>query len=62
LDAGRLKRISSHGELEQPGSCFIRVTPARNVTTFGLGVPLRQMMRDPLGAGRRVELFPEGTR
>lgn len=62
LDAGRLKRISSHGELEQPGSCFIRVIPARNVTTFGLGVPLMQMMRDPLGAGRRVELFPDGSR
>ncbi len=60
--AGRLKRISSHGEMEQLGSCFLRVTPATHVTTFGLGVSLRQMMRDPLAAGRRVELFPEGSR
>lgn len=59
LDDGSLKRISSHGELDQPGSCFIRVIPARNVTTFGVGVPLRQILSDPLAMGRSVELFPE---
>lgn len=56
VKAGRLKKISSHGELDKPGSCFIRPIPARRVTTFGVGVPLRQLMRDPLNAGGSVEL------
>jgi general stress protein 26 len=56
LQSGKLKRISSHGELDLPGSCFIRVTPARRVSTFGLGVSLWQFLRNPLKAGRHVEL------
>jgi nitroimidazol reductase NimA-like FMN-containing flavoprotein (pyridoxamine 5'-phosphate oxidase superfamily) len=54
--AGRLKSITSHGELELPGSCFIRITPSRRVATHGLGVPLLQVIRDPITAGRSVEL------
>jgi len=55
-DAGRLKRITSHGELAHPDSCFLRIVPARRVATYGLGVPLRELLRDPLAATRSVEL------
>lgn len=56
VEGGRLKRITSHGELEVPGSCFIEVTPARRVSTFGFGVPLLELIRAPLAAGRSVEM------
>ena len=54
--AGHLKRILAHGELAEPRICFIRVTPARRVATFGLGVPLLALLRDPLRGSRTVEL------
>jgi general stress protein 26 len=56
LDAKRLKSITSHGELDDPDSRFLIVTPGRRVATYGLGVPLRQLLRDPLRASRSVEL------
>jgi len=56
VGAGRLKRITSHGELDQQEGCFIRITPARRVSTYGLGVSLRTLLRDPFGAQRSVEL------
>jgi nitroimidazol reductase NimA-like FMN-containing flavoprotein (pyridoxamine 5'-phosphate oxidase superfamily) len=54
--AGHLKAVTSHGELDLPGSCFIRITPSRRVSTHGLGVPLLQVIRDPISAGRSVVL------
>ncbi|MCG5217767.1 pyridoxamine 5'-phosphate oxidase family protein [Streptosporangium soli] len=56
VEAGKLKAITSHGELDLPGNCFIQVTPSRRVSTFGFGVPLRTLIRDPLGGGRSVEM------
>jgi nitroimidazol reductase NimA-like FMN-containing flavoprotein (pyridoxamine 5'-phosphate oxidase superfamily) len=56
LEAGRLKRITAHGELEDPDTCFLRVTPGRRVATYGLGVPLRTLLRDPIQASRSVEM------
>ena len=56
LEAGRLKRITSHGELDDPNACFLRVAPGRRVATYGLGVPLRVLLRDPIHASRSVEL------
>ena len=56
LDAGRLKRITSHGELDDPHACFLRVTPRRRVATYGIGVPLRTVLRDPIHASRSVEM------
>jgi general stress protein 26 len=53
---GRLKAITSHGEQDLPGTCFIQVTPSRRVSTYGLGVPLRRLLRDPFSASRTVEL------
>lgn len=50
VDAGKLKSITSHGELETPGVCFVRITPVRRINTYGLGMPLHRFLRDPLNA------------
>ncbi len=56
LDGDELKPITSHGELDLPDGCFLRITPIGSVHTYGLGLPLRQLIRDPLHADGRVEL------
>lgn len=56
LETGALKRITAHGELDDPDVCFLRVRPGRRVATYGLGVPLRQLLRDPTQGSRSVEL------
>lgn len=53
----RLKKITSHGEIEH-GSVFVRLTPTGRITTYGLGVSLRQILRDPLSAVRQVDAVP----
>jgi general stress protein 26 len=52
----RLKKITSHGELDDPDNCFLRISPARTVHTYGLEVPLRVLLRDPLHASRSFSL------
>jgi general stress protein 26 len=54
--AGRLKAISAHGELELPTGCVLRITPGRRLITYGLGMSLRRLLRDPLDAAGVVEL------
>lgn len=56
LAEGALKSITSHGELDAPGSVFIHITPGRVAHTYGLGLPLLKLATDPLHAGGRVEL------
>lgn len=56
LEAGALKRITSHGELDAPDPCFIKVTPGPRVATYGLGVSLRELLRDPINASRSVRM------
>lgn len=53
LDAGRLKRISGHGALDEPDGCFLRISPRRVVHTYGIGVSTLGLIRDPLHAGQR---------
>lgn len=48
LDDGRLKRITSHGELDDPENWFVRITPSARIHTFGLGVSLLTWIRHPL--------------
>ena len=50
----KMKAITAHGALAVPGACFIRVTPGRRVSTFGLGLPLRTILRDPFHSNRTV--------
>jgi hypothetical protein len=54
--AGRLKPVTSHGELELPGGCFLRITPGRRLLTYGLGMSLLHLIRNPLDAAGAVEL------
>jgi general stress protein 26 len=56
LGARRLKNITTHGELDEPDTCFLRVTPGRRAHSYGLGVPLRTILRDPIRGSRSVEL------
>jgi Pyridoxamine 5'-phosphate oxidase len=56
LEAGRLRRITSHGELDHPDTCVLRIAPGARVATYGLGVPLLRLLRDPLGASGGVTL------
>jgi hypothetical protein len=54
--AGLLRAISAHGELELDGGCVLRITPGRRLLTYGLGMPLLRLLRDPLNAAGAVEL------
>jgi hypothetical protein len=56
LDAGRLKRLTAHGELDDPDNWFIKIIPKGRVHTFGLGVPLRTFIRHPLETIGSLEL------
>jgi hypothetical protein len=59
LAAGRLKRIVRFGVVDLPGTCFVEVTPARRISSFGVGVPLWRLLRD-VGAARRSVVLPAG--
>lgn len=57
---GALKAVTGHGELERAGACFLRIRPGRRLHTFGLGMSLIALLRDPLNAAGSVELAPAG--
>lgn len=52
----RLKGITSHGELDDPDTWFVRVVPDRRISTYGIGVPLRALLRDPISGSRTVDM------
>ena len=56
IENGRMKPITSHGELDHPDGCFLRVTPAGVLHTYGLGMSIRRLMKDPINAAGRVSL------
>jgi nitroimidazol reductase NimA-like FMN-containing flavoprotein (pyridoxamine 5'-phosphate oxidase superfamily) len=56
LAAGRLRSITGHGELDLPGMTFVRVTPLGRINTYGLGMSLVKLMRNPLDAAGHVDL------
>jgi hypothetical protein len=56
LEGGQLRSITGHGELDNPHGCFLRITPTGRINTYGLGMSLRQLLRDPLNAGGSIEL------
>jgi Pyridoxamine 5'-phosphate oxidase len=58
--AGQLQPVTSHGELELPDGCLLRITPTGRVHTYGLGMSLLALMRNPLDAAGSVEL-PAGA-
>lgn len=58
VDAGHLRSITSHGELELPDGCFLRIAVPDRVHTYGLGMSLRRLISDPLNAAGVVDLAP----
>ena len=55
---GRLKSITGHGELTLDRGCFVRIAAPERYFTYGLGLPLRKLIRDPLNAAARVDREP----
>jgi general stress protein 26 len=55
LADGSLAAITSHGELDRPGTCFVKITPGRRVATYGIGVSEEALAADPLSAFGSVE-------
>jgi general stress protein 26 len=55
IEGGELKQVTSHGEVDLPGGCFLKITPTRRIVTFGLGMSLLALIRNPLAAGRTVQ-------
>ena len=53
--SGALAAVTSHGELERPGTCFVRIRPGARVATYGIGVSPDQLEADPLSAFGSVE-------
>ncbi len=54
--AGRLGSIAGHGAMEMEGACFVRISPTGVIHSFGAGVPVLDLARDPLQAGGRSAL------
>ena len=53
---GRLAAITGHGVLDDPETRIVRITPGRRVATYGVGLSLEEVMRDPIHASRSVTL------
>lgn len=47
---GALAAVTSHGELERPGTCMLKITPTGRIVTYGIGVSEEDMAADPLNA------------
>lgn len=54
LDAGELKSITGHGELDHPDGCFLRIAVPKRLVTYGLGMSIRALIANPLTAGGLV--------
>jgi len=54
LESGKLKSITGHGVLKQPGGCFLKVQPARKIHTYGIGIPALTLIRDVSHGDRTV--------
>ena len=55
--AGRLDRITGHGELTLDGACFLRLALPTRVITYALGMSLWRAMRNPLDAAGEFNLL-----
>lgn len=47
---GSLAAITSHGELERPGTCMVKIVPNGRIATYGIGVAPEDFAADPLNA------------
>lgn len=55
-EAGRLGKITAHGELEIDGGCFLRLELPDRAVTYALGMSLWHVLRHPLDAAGEVHL------
>jgi len=58
--AGRLDKVTSHGELDLEGGCFLRIALPARLHTYALGMSLWQVLRNPLEVAGEVDLHPDG--
>lgn len=56
IAGGGLRSLTRHGELELPDGCFVRIGLPHRLMTYGLGMPLRSLVADPLAAAGRVDV------
>ena len=56
LESGELKSLTSHGELDEPDGCFVRIAIGPRMLTYGLGMSVRALIADPLHAAGIVDL------
>jgi Pyridoxamine 5'-phosphate oxidase len=54
--AGRLGRITAHGEMSLDGACFLRLALPTRLVTYALGMSLWRAVRSPLDAAGEVNL------
>ena len=54
--AGRLDKITAHGELQREGACFLRLALPTRIVTYALGMSLWQVIRNPLDAAGEVDV------
>jgi hypothetical protein len=55
-EAGRLDKITAHGELNLADACFLRLALPNRVVTYALGMSMWQVIRNPLDAAGEVDL------
>ena len=63
LGSRKLATTSGHGALNEPDGCFLQITPTSVVHTYGIGVAVLGIIKDPLHAGARTTRWhgPETT-
>jgi general stress protein 26 len=49
-----LATVSGHGALDEPDGCFIELSPIGRIHSYGIGVSMLAVARDPLHSGDRV--------
>src|SRR5690606_27486725 len=54
VGTGDREATTSHGELDLADGCFVRITPARTIHTYALGMSLWSALRNPLAAAGRT--------
>lgn len=54
--AGRLDKITAHGELDLADACFLRLALPARLVTYALGMSLWRALRNPLDAAGEVDL------
>ena len=55
IERGALTSLTGHGELELADGCFLRIPLPKRLLTYGLGMSLLELIRNPLAGGGVVE-------